>query len=153
MSGRRVKWKCSLGHKWVAVLWSRSNGKGCPVCANKKVQVGFNDLATTHPEIAVQADGSNPTTIIAGSKKKLSWKCELGHQWKAQVGDRTRGRGCPSCSHFGFDPNQPSFLYFLDNFDLQMYQLGITNFPDDRLGSHKRRGWEVIGGCTPLSQH
>lgn len=27
-------------------------GKRCPVCAGKKVLVGYNDLWTTHPEIA-----------------------------------------------------------------------------------------------------
>lgn len=27
-------------------------GKRCPVCAGKKVLIGYNDLWTTHPEVA-----------------------------------------------------------------------------------------------------
>lgn len=29
-----------------------NHGKRCPVCAGKKVLIGYNDLWTTHPEIA-----------------------------------------------------------------------------------------------------
>ena len=115
--------------------------------------VGFNDLATTNPELAAQADGWNPTTVTFGSNKKVGWTCELGHKWEAAIADRTSGRGCPSCATSGFDPNKPSFLYLIDHFDLHMYQIGITNFPDDRLGSHKRRGWEVIELRGPMDGH
>ena len=152
-SSKKLGWKCELGHKWQAQVNSRTSGNGCPVCSGNAVLVGFNDLATTHPEIAVQVDGWDPTTVIAGSHQKLSWQCELGHKWKAQIKDRTTGRGCPSCSNSGFDPNQPSFLYLVDHFDLDMFQIGITNFPNDRLGNHTRRGWEVIELRGPMDGH
>jgi hypothetical protein len=152
-SGKKVGWKCKLGHKWEAIVKSRSSGAGCPVCAGQSVQVGFNDLATINPELAAQADGWDPTTVTPGSDKKVAWRCELGHKWAALVGERNSGKGCPTCATFGFDPNKPSFLYFLDHFDLHMYQIGITNFPDDRLGSHKRHGWEVIELRGPMDGH
>ena len=152
-SGKRVAWRCELGHQWQASVANRSNGSGCPVCAGQAVLVGFNDLATINPELAAEADGWDPTTLTPGSDKKVGWKCELGHKWAAIVGERNSGRGCPTCATFGFDPNKPSFLYFLDHFDLHMYQIGITNFPDDRLSSHKRRGWEVIELRGPMDGH
>jgi hypothetical protein len=152
-SNKKLGWKCELGHRWKAQVNNRTSGNGCPVCSGNTVLFGFNDLATTHPEIAGQACGWDPTNVIAGSHKKLSWQCELGHQWRAQIKDRTTGRGCPSCAVSGFDPNQQGFLYLVDHFDLHMFQIGITNFPDDRLGIHKRSGWEVIELRGPMDGH
>ena len=51
-SGKRVWWRCSKGHEWQAVVYSRHNGTGCPICSNKTVQAGFNDLATCNPILA-----------------------------------------------------------------------------------------------------
>jgi len=31
-----------------------------------------------------------------------------------------------------------------------MLQIGITNFPDDRLGTHKHLGWEVLEVRGPM---
>ncbi len=149
----RMNWKCSHGHEWIAPLHSRSSGINCPVCSGQKLLVGFNDLLTTHPDLAAEADDWDPTTVTAGSGLKQSWRCSEGHVWRTRTVDRKRGRGCPTCSTSGFDPNQPGFLYFVDHFDLQMFQIGVTNFPDDRLGDHKRHGWEVIELRGPMDGH
>ena len=37
-----------------------------------KLVAGINDLATLHPEVAAEADGWDPSKIVAGSGKKLS---------------------------------------------------------------------------------
>jgi hypothetical protein len=153
-SNKKVGWTCDLGHKSITTIGSRSAGNKCPVCANQLVLAGFNDLATTNPELAAQADGWDPTTITAGSGKKKRWKCELGHTWQTSPSARTlfglSTSGCPSCAKFGFDPNQPGFLYFIDHFELDMFQIGITNFPDKRLDKHGRSGWEVIELRGPM---
>ena len=152
-SNKKVGWKCELGHRWEARVIDRTKGGGCPFCSGQAVLPGFNDLATINPELAAQADGWDPTTVTAGTVKKYGWKCEIGHEWKARVISRTLGSGCPSCAESGFDPNQPSFLYLIDHFDLDMFQIGITNFPDNRLGSHIRRGWEFIELRGPMDGH
>ncbi len=152
-SGKKVDWICELGHQFKARVVDRSNGVGCPVCAGRNVLAGFNDLATVNPGLAAQADGWDPTTATAGSHKIVGWKCGLGHVWKAQLKSRVDGNGCPSCAVSGFDPNKPSFLYLIDHFDLDMYQIGITNFPDDRLGKHERSGWEVLELRGPMDGH
>ena len=153
-SGLRKQWKCDNGHRWLAGVANRTKGDLCPICSNQKVLVGYNDLATTNPELAEQADGWDPTSLVAGSGRKRKWRCEKGHVWVASLANRQNlGTGCPSCAKTGFDPNQPGFLYFIDHFDLHMFQIGITNFPDDRLGDHKRRGWEVIELRGPMDGH
>jgi hypothetical protein len=149
-SGKKLNWKCNLGHQWKAMVASRSLGMGCPICSHKKLLGGFNDLATTHPELAKEADGWDPTSVIAGSKQKVSWKCQLGHTWMAQLNSRRQGRGCPSCSQTGFDPGKPGFLYLIDNFDLHMFQIGITNFPQNRLSRHKKSGWQILELRGPM---
>jgi hypothetical protein len=135
----------------VSVDGRRKGQAGCPICANQQLLVGYNDLATTHPELALEADGWDPRTVIAGSNKKAKWICEQGHRWSSVIANRSRvGVGCPSCAKFGFDPNQPGFLYLIDHFELDMFQIGITNFPDKRLDKHGRSGWEVIELRGPM---
>ena len=55
-SNKKVWWKCSHGHEWLAVIYHRVKGVGCPYCSNKKVLKGYNDLASKNPEIAKEWD-------------------------------------------------------------------------------------------------
>lgn len=153
--GAKMKrqWKCELGHIWGAVIYSRSNGTGCPVCSGKEILVGFNDLQTVEPEIAKQAHGWDPTGVTRGSKSTKKWKCNLGHVWESDVAHRSAGSGCPTCAVTGFDPNSDGYLYFLEHPDWEMFQIGITNFPDDRLGRHKRVGWQALELRGPMDGH
>ncbi|MDA2996715.1 MAG: zinc-ribbon domain-containing protein [Actinomycetota bacterium] len=124
---------------------------GCAVCAGKQVEVGLNDLQTTHPAISKEALNWDPTTVTPGSNLKKLWKCGKGHEWRAHVTERTSGHGCPSCAQNGFDPNKDGWLYFLSHPDWEMLQIGITNVPNDRLSTHKRLGWEVIEIKGPMN--
>ena len=153
-SPSKAWWRCTdQGHEWQATIASRNNGIGCAVCSNHAVLVGFNDLATTNPELAAQADGWDPTTLGAGSAKKVGWKCEEGHTWKAVLVSRSNGRGCPSCASSGFDPNKDGWLYFIDHDELSMFQVGISNFPETRLAQHVKRDWEVLEVRGPMEGH
>ena len=100
-SGQTKEWKCVRGHIYQQVISAKTGQKpqGCPYCANKKVYLGFNDLKTTHPNIAREADGWDPTTITYGYAKKKQWKCQQGHAYESTPNDRTnKGSGCPYCS-------------------------------------------------------
>ena len=98
-SNRKLRWRCKLGHEWDAIVFSRTRppGNGCPFCGNRKVLAGFNDLASTHPQIGAQAVGWDPATVIAGSGRKRRWRCELGHEWDASPAARVKGAGCLVC--------------------------------------------------------
>ena len=97
-SGQRLPWKCKFGHRWESSVNNRAKGRGCPIRAGKQVLAGFNDLKTTHPELAEEADGWDPTTVRPGSNKSLRWHCKAGHVWNSKVCDRVKGSGCPICS-------------------------------------------------------
>ena len=97
-------WKCCVcGHEWPAKIYSRSAGRGCPVCAGREVKQGYNDLATTHPKLAgewhpTKNGNLKPTDVTAGSKRVVCWSCAKGHTYHAPVQVRVRGRGCPVCA-------------------------------------------------------
>ena len=154
---KKLGWKCPVGHKYIAMPGTRTknNGSKCPVCANQQLLVGFNDLASTHPEIAREADGWDPKTVIAGTNKKLWWKCPEGHSYRTggnhRIGDNATG--CPTCAKSGFDPNLDGYLYFLSHSRWDMLQIGITNFPEKRTNTHKKLGWEVVEIRGPMDGH
>lgn len=150
----KLGWTCDLGHKWEAAVNSRASGVGCPICKNKKLLVDYNDLKTTHPELAKQADGWDPTQIIAGSNKKQNWKCALGHKWSAAPNKRAYGeRGCPSCANTSFDPNIDGWIYLVANEEWEMLKIGITNFPKNRVTLHLSRNWELMDLRGPMEGH
>lgn len=102
-SHRKVWWKCGKGHEWQAEIKSRASGIGCPICSNKQVLPGYNDLKTTNPALAEQwhptkNKGLGPDMVTAGSNRKVWWKCARGHEWPAVVSSRAQGVGCPCCS-------------------------------------------------------
>lgn len=33
-----------------------------------------------------------------GFGQKVWWKCDNGHEWKAIISNRVKGRGCPECA-------------------------------------------------------
>lgn len=102
-SNRKVWWKCHLGHEWETSPNNRHR-TGCPYCANQQVLAGYNDLATTNPELAKEWDYHknqllSPNSIIASSTKKVWWLCKNSHSWQAKVSDRNRGHKCPYCTN------------------------------------------------------
>lgn len=37
-SNKKVWWKCRNGHEWESTVNNRARGRGCPICAGKKVK-------------------------------------------------------------------------------------------------------------------
>lgn len=141
-SHRRVWWRCGKGHEWQAAVKSRTEGSGCPICANKAIAGGENDLATTHPELAGQWDGEKngaltPAQVLPGSHKKVWWRCEKGHSWQAAVSSRARGTGCPVCAGKTVVPDENDLT---------------SAFPDIAAQWHPVKNGELTPrGCTPAS--
>jgi len=103
-SHKKVWWKCKkCNQKWQANIKHRANKSGCPYCANRKVYKK-NCLQTTHPELVKEWLSKNkikPTEIVAGSNKKVWWKCKkCQNKWESQIAHRTiHQSGCPCCSN------------------------------------------------------
>ncbi len=152
-SDTKRKWKCPLLHSYVSTPSLRSSrNQGCPICSGKEVLPGFNDLVTTHPEIANQAAGWDPRTVTAGSNTKKRWRCEFGHEWLTSPNSRKKS-GCPTCAVTGFNPNADSWLYFMRHEQLGFLQIGITNQPITRTVLHQKSGWELIEIRGPMDGH
>lgn len=126
-------WVCSLGHKWKASPNNRTRGRNggtsCPACANRRVEPGFNDLQTTHPELSAQwntrKNGTlTPSSVVFKRKDSTWWICPLGHEWSTPPRSRYRGQtlmGCPFCGNQkllrGFNDlstRRPDLLEFWD---------------------------------------
>jgi hypothetical protein len=114
---RKVWWKCEREHSYQQQIDNHIKvGQGCPYCTNKKVLVGFNDVATTHPGLVIEWDESNtkrPEECIAGSHQSIRWRCkDCGNTWNAAIKSRAYSKqGCPRCA-FAYKSSEPEQVLF-----------------------------------------
>lgn len=108
-SNKKVWWLCKLGHEWEAVVNSRhAKGYGCPFCSNQRLLVGFNDLQTRFPDLAIEFDsqrnGIASREVLAGGTTRYWWHCKrCGYDWRQHLNNRiANGSNCPAC--FGKKP-------------------------------------------------
>ena len=147
-SEKKVWWRCSKGHVWNASIVHRVNGNGCPYCGNKIVLRGFNDLATTYPELALEWDTVKntiaPDQVLSGSNKKVWWKCKKGHSWEAAISNRIRGTGCPYCNGKKVDvgKNDLQTVYPLLAAEWNYEKNGESKPSDYLPGSNKKVWWK-----------
>ena len=102
-SNIKIWWTCDKGHSYQALLSDRAVGEKCPICAGRKVLVGYNDLETLNPKLAKEwhpiLNGIlSAQDFTTGSNKSVWWMCAKGHEWKAAISSRTAGRNCPQCN-------------------------------------------------------
>ncbi len=102
--GERLKlwWICGKNHEWEANIRNRIRGSNCPYCSGNKVLKGFNDLTTTHSNLAsewnYQLNLLTPEEVSAGSDKKVWWICKNQHTWPSKVSSRKQSYNkCPKC--------------------------------------------------------
>lgn len=123
-SRRNVWWRCkTCGHEWKSVINARVKGTVCPVCADRTVLTGYNDLATTDRKLLVEWDYEKnsllPTQVSRKSMKSVWWKCSLGHSWKAKISDRTILEGkCTVCEseYRSVFPGFENYKYMYETF-------------------------------------
>lgn len=135
-----IYWKChKCGHEWKAKLSNRVNGRGCPLCSNKVVVPGRNDLATTHPELANEwhptRNGSlKPTDVTYGMRNKVWWLCPLGHEYQATILHRGVGVGtnCPICNSGRQTSFREQAIYF---YIKKLYPNVISRYKPNNFGS------------------
>jgi len=103
-STRKVIWKCSEDHKWLAKVSDRNQkNSGCPYCKGKIVTAECN-LAVIFPQIASEWHHTKnrdltPEAVAPMSSKNVWWQCERGHDFKVVISSRTSQlSGCPYCS-------------------------------------------------------
>lgn len=132
-SGKVVWWICDKGHSWDMSAAHRSNkGYGCPICSNKRVLAGYNDLLTLNPQLADEWNYDEndllPSQVTVSSSKCVFWKCDKGHSWKAKISARNNGgTGCPVCNgkivQAGFNDLQTHNPKLADEWDITKNKL------------------------------
>ncbi|MBO5005058.1 MAG: zinc-ribbon domain-containing protein [Clostridia bacterium] len=102
-SHKKVWWACSKGHEWESAISNITRGGGCPICSNKKILKGYNDLASRRPDLSSEWDYDKnfpltPYDVVFRSTKKIWWICKKNHSWKCTVDYRYRKQPiCPFC--------------------------------------------------------
>jgi hypothetical protein len=102
--------------------WSSvySQNKGCPYCSGKRTGEN-NNFAKNNPELLSEWDYSknkfSPLDFMPHSNKSVSWICEYGHSWNAQISSRTRNNenktGCPFCRFLKVSKGEKKIEKFL----------------------------------------
>ena len=111
---KKAWWKCDKGHSHLMPISKKTiRGSGCPYCSGRRILPGYNDIATTYPEILKEwnydKNTITPQEIMKSSGKKVWWICEKGHEWKISPNQRTyssnslkhgykKGTNCPYCA-------------------------------------------------------
>ena len=118
--------------EWQTAISHRADGQGCPYLSSQALWEGFNDLATTNPELAAEWNYEKngdltPSDVMAGSNQKVWWKLpydvpmdypveslrgkHFDFEWECSIAHRTHGMGCPyilpACS------KQESYMYMM----------------------------------------
>lgn len=154
-STKNVWWLGKCGHEWETSINSRAVRKSvCPFCAGRQVLEGFNDLVTTHPNIASEwhptKNGSIlPSEFSAGSNKKFWWQDSFGHEWEASIDKRALySRGCPFCSGNkvlqGYNDLKTTHSYLLKEIDPNLNS--HIDISDISFGSNERIVWKCSLG-------
>lgn len=106
-SNHNVWFKCDKGHSYRRKP-NATYQKNCPVCINKVVLTGYNDLATIKPDLALdwnyEKNGDlTPDDIVFGSNKRVWWKCHVcGNEFQSSPNARKDNKGhCVKCAPKG----------------------------------------------------
>lgn len=128
-SPKNVWWRCkTCGNEYKAVIKSRVHGLPCPVCTERAVLKGYNDLETTDAALMKEWDYEMnikraPSTFSRYSMYPVWWKGTCGHRWKDKIFHRTvEGAGCIYCeSEFRRAIPQLLVLYYAKHNGVKAY--------------------------------
>ena len=154
-ANRKAWWKCKdCGMEWYTLISTRSGGSKCPYCSGYKLLKRFNDLATTHPEIASEWSEKNlpfkPDAVNAKSRENVWWKCsKCGNEWKSVINARVKGTVCPVCAErevlAGYNDLATTDKELLDDWYYELNRLKPTEISRN---SAKRVWWKCKHGHT-----
>lgn len=125
--------KCLVdGHVYIVQEHELKTGRKCPKCVGRVLIVGYNDLATTDPDIMKyllnKEDGRKHTR---GSNERIWVVCPIcKHKKLVKITDLVhKGFSCPRCSDGLSYPNKFAFDVFIQI--SEQYQEYITEYSPD----------------------
>jgi hypothetical protein len=90
---RAHRWRCALGHEWIAGTAVARGRTWCPTCAGTR-RLTIDDLR----DVARERGGACLAEICSGSQVKVEWQCARGHRWWATPNQIRTGSWCPTCA-------------------------------------------------------
>ena len=151
---KKVWWTCPKGHEWEAAINKRNEGTKCPYCSGRKILKGYNDLATTNPELLEEWNYEKniilPTEISKGSGKKVWWTCSKGHDYLMSIVNKTtRKNNCPVCSNRivlkGYNDLKSQYPEIVKEWN---YEKNGKLLPDNILCGSNKKVWWICKKCN-----
>jgi hypothetical protein len=105
--------------------------KGCPICA-KKIFADKVRLPVEEVNINLAERGITLLSTYQTLNRYSQLQCnECGKIWECKIADifNSHQCGCPDCADYGFKPNQPAVLYYIQLIGPNgpLWKIGITN--------------------------
>lgn len=106
-------------------------------------------LAGNRPELLRQwhptRNGTlTPKDIAPGSRKKVWWQCEKGHEWQASLNHRSRGKSCPICAGKIIVPGENDFASMYPDIAAQWHPTKNESLMPDQVSPFsKRTAWWI----------
>ena len=150
----RARWVCPVdGYEWESSVQNRTlNGSGCPVCANRVIIAGINDLASLRPDIAAEWHPDNDkkaTEVAVGAGYRAKWRClNGGHEWHVKVCNRTivEGSGCPVCAGKAVQEGVNDLAFTHPDLTKEWWKGNKLKATEVSAGSKKKVTWECSSG-------
>ena len=132
------------GEDWAQKAYQKIE---CKKCVEKSLSEN-SSLAVLYPEISSEWDeeknlSATPRTIFGRSKKKVWWKCKIGHSYQCSIRQRTvDGSGCAICLGRKFDGINSFASHYPDLLKEWDYQKNLAIDPEFLLPqSNKKVHW------------
>lgn len=138
----------SCRHSYFMAISARTRrGSNCNICANRVILIGFNDSATTNPEMIPIFHPTKNTVslqeVFAGSATKVWWKCNLEHEYSMALLSKKQGLGCPICSGkkvlAGYNDLKTKFPEIVNEWDYEKNTLS----PDSVSPFSSKKAWWI----------
>lgn len=130
-SNKKIWWICKQGHSWKTSVKTRVAGSSCPICAKSKPspkRIQLRQLFIEYPQLQQEYDyEKNRNVSDITTKKKLWWKCQDGHSWRATISNRKRGCGCPYCKNKFATPERNLAICFPDRLNFWDWERNVIS--------------------------
>jgi hypothetical protein len=95
----KYKFRCELGHEWMAMASNIKRGTWCPLCKPKILteKRRIHDVDSMR-EIAKKKNGKFLSNFFNSVNDKYRWACSESHEWIAAPSDIMKGTWCRKCA-------------------------------------------------------
>lgn len=133
-AAKKAEFECDQGHAWSARIDTVLSGGGCPKCRPNR------PLTRDEVNDRVADRGYHLVGPYINAGTMAVFECSEGHKWNAVPDNILRGKGCPSCAEYGFNPAYPACFYTIRIFseDAEYVGFGITKDRNTRFSYHAR---------------